>query len=92
MQTDAETETTNIARQLIREFPADQNMLSRWINQATVQDIEYNSLLLDMEANDIRSRIRQGLSLGESVQLQKRLRELQAQQQVLKEQLSDTGA
>jgi len=92
MQADAETETTNIARQLIREFPADQNMISRWINQATVQDIEYKSLLLDMEANDIRSRIRQGLSLGESVQLQKRLRELQAQQQVLKEQLSDTGA
>jgi len=92
LQADAETETIDIARQLIREFPADQNMISRWINQATVQDIEYKSLLLDMEANDIRSRVRQGSSLGESVQLQKRLRELQAQQQILKEQLSDTGA
>ncbi|WP_018293999.1 DNA primase [Mariprofundus ferrooxydans] len=92
MQADAETETIDIARQLIRECPADQNMISRWINQATVHDIEYKSLLLDMEANDIRCRIRQGLSLGESVQLQKRLRELQAQQQLLKEQLIDTGA
>ncbi|MDX8405079.1 MAG: DNA primase [Mariprofundus sp.] len=92
IQADAETETIDIARQLIREFPDDQNMISRWINQAAVQDIEYRSLLLDMESNDIRSRVRQGLSLSESVQLQKRLRELQAQQQVLKEQLSDTGA
>jgi len=92
MQADADTESIDIARQLIREFPADQNMISRWINQATVQDTEYESLLLDMEANDIRSRVQQGLSLGETVQLQKRLRELQAQQQTLKEQLSDTGA
>ncbi|MDQ6993000.1 MAG: DNA primase [Mariprofundus sp.] len=92
MQADADTQTIDIARQLIREFPEDQNMISRWINQPTVQDIEYKSLLLDMEANDIKNRIRQGVNLGESVQLQTRLRELQAEQQTLKEQLSNTGA
>jgi len=92
LQADADVETIDIARLLIREFPADQNMISRWMNQATVSDVEYNSLLLDMESSDIRNRVRQGCGLSESVQLQKRLRELKAQQQVLKEQLSDTGA
>ncbi len=97
IKADAEAETIDIARQLIREFPEDQAMISRWINQAPVQDIEYKSLLLDMEANDIRRRIKRGLSLDDSVRLQKRLGELQGQQRKLSEQLNaekadNTGA
>ncbi|TLS68518.1 DNA primase [Mariprofundus erugo] len=92
MRVDAEAKDTDIARQLIRAFPDDQQMISRWINQAAVHEIEYRSLLLDMETNDIRRRMRGGIGLGESVLLQKRLRELQQQQQELKEQLGTTGA
>jgi len=92
MDVDAEGQTIDIARQLIREFPDDQNMISRWVNQADVQDIEYESLLLDMEANDLRRQIRAGGGLAESVQLQKRLAEVQRQQRKLNEQLNDTGA
>lgn len=92
MRVDAEEKDTDIARQLIRAFPDDQQMISRWINQAAVHEIEYRSLLLDMETNDIRRRMRGGIGLGESVLLQKRLRELQQQQQELKEQLGTTGA
>lgn len=92
MDADAEGQTIDIARQLIRAFPDDQNMISRWVNQATVQDIEYESLLLDMEANDIRRAMRSGVGLVESVQLKQRLAEVQAQQRKLNEQLNDTGA
>ncbi|MFQ5345458.1 MAG: DNA primase [Mariprofundus sp.] len=92
MQTDAEDDNTDIARQLAQEFPDCQTMISRWVNQATVQDIEYKSLVLDMEANDIRRRMKCGLNLDESVRLQKRLAVLQQQQRKLSEQLSDTGA
>jgi len=92
MQTDAEDDNTDIARQLAQEFPDCQTMISRWVNQATVQDIEYKSLVLDMEANDIRRRMKRGLNLDESVRLQKRLSVLQQQQRELTEQLNDTGA
>jgi len=67
-------------------------LISRWVNQATVQDIEYESLLLDMEANDIRQRMKRGLNLDDSIRLQKRLQALQAEQRKLTEQLNDTGA
>ncbi len=92
MQADTEDDNTDIARQLVQEFPDYQTMISRWVNQATVQDIEFKSLLLDMEANDIRRRMKRRLDLDESVRLQKRLSALQQQQRKLTEQLSDTGA
>jgi len=92
MQAAAEDDNTDIARQLAQEFPDSQTMISRWVNQAAVQDIEFKSLLLDMEANDIRQRIKRGLSLGESVRLQQRLEEIKQQQRTLTEQLNDTGA
>jgi len=92
MQAAAEDDNTDIARQLAQEFPDSQTMISRWVNQATVQDIEFKSLLLDMEANDIRQRTKRGLSLGESVRLQQRLEEIKQQQRKLTEQLNDTGA
>lgn len=91
MKADAEAENIDIARQLIREFPADQNMISRWINQAPVQDIEYESLLLDMEANDIRWRLGRAEGLNETLPLKQRLMQLQTEQRKLNEQLNDTG-
>ncbi|GAV19653.1 DNA primase [Mariprofundus micogutta] len=89
---DAKDYNTDIARQLTQEFPDSQTLISRWVNQATVQDIEYESLLLDMESNDIRLRLKRGPNLNESVRLQQRLKELQGQQRKLTEQLNDTGA
>ncbi|MDQ6981774.1 MAG: DNA primase [Mariprofundus sp.] len=91
IQADAEDDNTDIARQLAQEFPDYQTMISRWVNQATVQNIEYKSLVLDMEANDIRRRMKCRLNLDESIRLQKRLSVLQQQQRQLSEQLSDTG-
>ena len=89
---DAKDSNTDIARQLIREFPDSQSMISRWVNQATVQDIEYESLLLDMESNDIRWRLKRGPGLSETVRLQKRMSELKSQQRKLTELLNETGA
>jgi len=92
MNTDAEDDNTDIARQLAQEYPDCQTMISRWVNQATVQDIEFKSLLLDMEANDIRRRIKHGLSLQDAIPVQTRLREIQQEQRTLTEQLHETGA
>jgi len=92
MQAEAEDNNTDIARQLARECPESQTLISRWVNQAAVQDIEYKSLLLDMEANDIRLRLKRGAGLGDSVRLQKRLSEIHGQQRKLTEQLNNTGA
>jgi len=85
----AEDDNTDIARQLTRELPDSQTMISRWVNQATVLDIEYESLQLDMEANHIRWRLKCGPDLNESVRLQQRLRELQNQQRKLAEPLRE---
>jgi len=90
--TEAEDDNTDIARQLAQAYPDSQTMISRWVNQATVQDIEFKSLLLDMEANDIRRRIKRGLSLVEAIPMQNRLREIQQEQRPLTEQLHETGA
>lgn len=92
MKADAEDDKTDIARQLAQEYPDSQTMISRWVNQATVQDIEFKSLLLDMEANDIRRRIKRGLSLVDSIPAQTRLREIQKEQRILTEQMHETGA
>jgi len=92
MKADAEDDNTDIARQLAQEYPDSQTMISRWVNQATVQDIEFKSLLLDMEANDIRRCIKRGLSLGDAIPMQARLREIQKEQRILTEQIHETGA
>jgi len=89
---EAEDDKTDIARQLAQEYPDSQTMISRWVNQATVQDIEFKSLLLDMEANDIRRRIKRGLSLAEAIPAETRLREIKSEQRILTEQLHETGA
>ena len=89
---EAEDDNIDIARQLAQELPESQAMISRWVNQAAVQDIEYESLLLDMEANDIRRRLRQAAGLDETLPLKQRLIEVQAKQRKLTEQLHETGA
>ncbi len=89
---DAEDDKTDIARQLAQAYPDSQTMISRWVNQATVQDIEFKSLLLDMEANDIRRRIKRGMSLADAIPAETRLREIKREQRILTEQLHETGA
>jgi len=93
MMADAkEDQDTHIARQLMREFPDDPR-IPRWVNQETVQDREFESLLLDMQSNYIRRcQKRGGYSLEESVQFQLRLEELKKKQIEMKEALDNTGA
>jgi len=87
-----EDQDTHIARQLMREFPDDPR-IPRWVNQETVQDREFESLLLDMQSNYIRRcQKKGGYSLEESVQFQKRLEELKKKQIEMKEAIDNTGA
>jgi len=88
IQTDAEDNNTDIARQLAQAFPDSQSLISRWVNQATVLQLEFDSLLLDMESNDIRRRMKNGLNLHETIQAKKRLNDIQQQQRILSEQLT----
>jgi DNA primase len=92
MKTDAEDNNTDIASQLIREFPDDQTMIARWVNQATVQDIEFESLALDMEANHITRLLRGDVGLSETFKLKKRFEEIGPQRRKLNELLRETGA
>jgi len=87
IQTDAEDNNTDIARQLAQAFPDCQPLISRWVNQAAVQQLEFNSLLLDMESNDIRRRIKGRLNLNETIQATQRLNGIQQQQRILSEQI-----
>ena len=92
---DADTHRTDIVKQLIREFPDDQSMISRWVNQETVQDIEFETLLLDMEASHINHLLRQKAGkddLLERINLKKRLNEIGPERRKLKELLQETGA
>lgn len=92
IKTDAKDNNTDIASQLIREFPDDQTMIARWVNQATVQDIEFESLALDMEANHITRLLRGNVGLSETIKLKKRFEEIEPQRRKLNELLHETGA
>jgi len=95
MKADAEDNNTDIASQLIREFPDDQTMIARWVNQATVQDIEFERLVLAMEANYITRLLRQkagNTDLPARIKMQKRLNEIEPQRRKLNELLNETGA
>ena len=87
IQTDAEDNNTDIARQLAQAYPDCQTLISRWVNQAAVLQLEFDSLLLDMESNDIRRRMKNGLDLYETIQAKQRLNVIQMQQRILSEQL-----
>ncbi len=95
IKTDAKDNNTDIASQLIREFPDDQTMIARWVNQATVQDIEFERLMLAMETNHITRLLRQkagDTDLSERIKLQKRIKEIDPQWRKLNELLNETGA
>jgi len=88
----AEGKSIDLAGQLSREFP-DESGIARWVNQATVQDAEFDSLLLDMEANYIRRVQKQGgLGLEESMRVKRRLMEIESAQRRMKMTLEETGA
>ncbi len=87
IQTDAEDNNTDIARQLAQEFPACQTLISRWVNQATVQSVEFQSLSLDMESNDIGRRLKDGVNLNDTIQFKKRLNAITELQRTFSEQL-----
>ncbi|MFQ5519749.1 MAG: toprim domain-containing protein, partial [Mariprofundus sp.] len=87
IQADAEDNNTDIARQLAQAFPDSQTLISRWVNQAAVQQFEFESLSLDMESNDIRRRMQGVHNLNDTIQAEKRLKEIQQQQQKLSEQI-----
>lgn len=91
MMADAEEDQgIHIARQLMQEFPDDPR-IPRWVNQATVQDQEFASLLLDMQSNYIRRcQKKGGYSLEESVRFQNRLEELKQKQNEMKEAINNT--
>lgn len=89
---ESEGENVDLAGQLSREFP-DETRIPRWVNQATVQDAEFDSLLLDMEANHIRRLQRRGgLELKETVSFKRRLTQIEDEQRRLKKILEETGA
>ena len=95
MGADADTNQTDVVKQLIREFPDNQSMISRWVNQETVQDIEFENLALDMEANHIDHLLRQKAAEGDlnkRFAMQSRRKQIKAEQTKLKELLQETGA
>ncbi|HXH72394.1 MAG TPA: DNA primase [Mariprofundaceae bacterium] len=89
---ESEGKSVDLAGQLSREFP-DETRIPKWVNQATVQDAEFDSLLLDMEANHIRRLQKQGgLGLEESMRVKRRLMQIEGEQRRLKMTLEETGA
>ena len=95
IKTDAKDNNTDIASQLIREFPSDQTMIARWVNQATVHDIEFERLVLTMEINHITRLLKQkagDTDLLVRIKLQKRLDEIEPKWRKLNELLQETGA
>jgi len=95
MCADADINQTDIVKQLIRERPDDQPLISRLVNQEAVQDIEYETLLLDMEASHINQLLRQKAGkddLLERINMKKRLEEIGPERRKLKELLQETGA
>lgn len=78
-----EDNTLNIAAQLMREFPDNQD-IARWVNLPTVEDDEFQMLLLDMHISylhGLRSRA-EGLSV--IIKLNDELKALREQQSQLK--------
>ncbi|ATX80974.1 DNA primase [Mariprofundus ferrinatatus] len=90
-----EDDNTDIARQLAQEFPESQTLISRWVNQAAVQDVDYKAILLVMESNYIKRRLsseRDTMPFEEKTTLPLRLREIDLERIKLGREQSDTGA
>ncbi len=74
-----QAEHGNVIRALMREFPEDQR-IPRWANQADITDGEFSGLLLAVQAEFIRQRLKRGNDgLEETIRLKQRLLEINQQ-------------
>jgi len=92
---DAKDNNTDIARQLTQQWPDSQTLISRWVNQATVQELDFKAIVLVMESHYIKHRLnseRDTMSFAERTTLPLRLREIDMERISLGKEQSDTGA
>ena len=85
---DEDNTELDIAAQLMREFPDNQH-IARWVNLPTVEDVEFQQLLMDMHItylDDLRSRS-EGIAV--KMRISAELKALQAQQQQLNKSLNN---
>jgi DNA primase len=91
----AEDDNTDIVRQLVQEFPDSQAMISHWVNQATVQDLEFTAITLVMENGYIEyclSHRRDALSFEEKNRLAVRKQEIKQERIQIGRKQAETGA
>jgi len=79
-----EDERTNldIAAQLMREFPDDQN-IARWVNLKPVENDEFQMLLVDMHISYLTGLLNRSEGLVVKISLKKELEALKTQQSTL---------
>jgi len=78
-----------IAGQLQREFPEDQNV-SRWINQESLSDLEFASVVLDMYENLLQKKIAEAAgNIAERSRLGLQATKLKEQRREIKMQLEE---
>ncbi|MDQ6989275.1 MAG: DNA primase [Mariprofundaceae bacterium] len=77
-----ESTILDIAAQLMREFP-DNHDIARWVNLPTVEDDEFDILLIDMQVSYLDDLLRsRSLGLAVKIRLQAELTTLKAQQKL----------
>ncbi|MDX8388448.1 MAG: DNA primase [Ghiorsea sp.] len=79
---DEDTEL-NIAAQLMQEYPDNHN-IARWVNLPTVEDDEFQMLLIDMHITYLDGRLARAEGLTVIMQLTKELKALRNQQNQFK--------
>ncbi len=75
-----EDTTFDVAAQLMREFPDHQQYIARWVNLPTVEDDEFNILLIDMHVSYLDDLLNRSEGLAVKIRLQAELKALKAQQ------------
>ncbi|MDQ7004319.1 MAG: DNA primase [Ghiorsea sp.] len=78
----------DIAAQLMREFPDNQH-IARWVNLPTVEDDEFQLLLMDMHITYLNDLLGRSDGLAVKIQMNEELKTLRTQQKQLKKYLSD---
>ena len=70
-----------IIKRLIRDFPDDEQRISRWANETAISDPDFSGLLLAVQVNAQQRRIDQAHgNVMEMVELKRQLAELKAEQ------------
>lgn len=70
-----------IIKQLIRDFPDDEQRISRWANETAISDSEFSDLFLAVQVNTLRRRVDQAHgNVVEMVRLKQQLEELKSEQ------------